>query len=355
MKFSIVVPVFNVEQYLSRCIESVLSQTFKDFELILVDDGSTDSSGAICDRYAEKDNRIRVIHKKNGGVSTARNTGIEISSGEYITFCDSDDYYKNMLLEIVAAYLEDSSVDLLSYNFDLLYHSELKKGSSIDIGTFFTDSPKKILSLIINHTFTSYLGWSMCTSFIKARIIKDNDLRVCTLCNNYAEDIGFGLKVLFHVKKVVGISDSLYVYDRTREESMTHQNKGVYKCNDVNEVAFDVWCEFGKVFGNPYEQYYSILFFQLMNGEYAEMIWQKQIRSLPSEVKKILRKKWYVSQTKQVLKSKEKFLDYYDTIQVDDYMAMARYCLHGSYMRYHIECWINHQINKYILGRQKNG
>lgn len=353
IKFSIIVPVFNVEQYLSRCIESVLSQTFKDFELILVDDGSTDSSGAICDRYAEKDNRILVIHKKNGGVSTARNVGIDNAKGEYITFCDSDDYYKDKLLETVVAYLEDGSVDFLSYNYDSLYQAGLKNGSNIDTGTFITDSPEKAFSLIINHTFTSYLGWSMCTSFIKAKIIKDNDLRVCTLCNNYAEDIGFGLKVLFHTEKVVGIPDSLYVYDRTREESMMQRSKGIYKCNDVNEVAYDVCCEFEKVFSNLYKQYYSIVFFQLMYVEYVEMIWQKQIRSLPSEVKKILRKKWYVSQTKQVLKSKEKFLDYYDTSQVGDYMAMARYCLHGSYMRYYVDCWINHLINKRVKGNNK--
>lgn len=344
--FSIIVPVYNVEQYLSRCIESVLSQTFKDFELILVDDGSTDSSGAICDHYAEKDNRIIVIHKENGGVSTARNVGIENARGEYITFCDSDDYYKDKLLETVVSYLEDDSVDVLSYNYDSLLQSGLDKGSNIDTGTFITDSPEKTFSLIINHTFTSYLGWSMCTNFIKAKIIKENDLHVCTLCNNYAEDIGFGLKVLFHTKKVVAIPDSLYVYDRTREESMMQRSKGIYKCNDVNEVAYDVCCEFENSFDKTYIQYFSILFFQLMYGEYVEMIWQKQIQSLPFEVKKIVRKKWHVSQTKQVLKSKEKFLNYYDKKQVGDYMAMARYSLHGSYQRYHLECWINHLLNK---------
>lgn len=134
---------------------------------------------------------------------------------------------------------------------------------------------------------------------------------------------------------------------------MMNKSKGVFKCDDVNEVAYDVWREFVKVFGDSYEQYYSILFFQLMYGEYVEMIWQKQIRLLPSEIKKIDRKKWYISQTRQVLKSKEKFLSYYDTSQVGDYMALARYCLHGSYMRYHVDCWINHLINKRVKGNNK--
>ena len=88
---SIIVPVYKVEQYLSRCIDSILNQTFQDFELILVDDGSPDNCGEICDKYALKDNRIKVIHKENGGLSDARNAGLEIATGEYISFVDSDD------------------------------------------------------------------------------------------------------------------------------------------------------------------------------------------------------------------------------------------------------------------------
>lgn len=90
--FSVVVPVYNVEVYLNECIDSILSQTFTDFELILVNDGSKDSSGTICDEYAQKDSRVRVIHKKNGGQSTARNVGLKQAVGEYIVFLDSDDY-----------------------------------------------------------------------------------------------------------------------------------------------------------------------------------------------------------------------------------------------------------------------
>lgn len=89
---SVIVPIYNSEAYLDRCIQSVLEQTCNDFELLLVDDGSTDSSGAICDAYAAKDSRVRVFHKKNGGVSSARNLGLDHAQGEYVTFCDADDY-----------------------------------------------------------------------------------------------------------------------------------------------------------------------------------------------------------------------------------------------------------------------
>ena len=89
---SIIVPVYNVEKYLEQCLDSIIGQTYKNLEIILVDDGSTDSSGAICDRYAEQDKRIRVIHRENGGVCAARNTALEAVTGDYIGFVDPDDW-----------------------------------------------------------------------------------------------------------------------------------------------------------------------------------------------------------------------------------------------------------------------
>ena len=98
-KISIIVPVYNVEKYLEKCVRSILAQTFTDFELILVDDGSPDSSGAMCDQFAEQDQRVKVIHKENGGLSDARNAGIEIATGEYLGFVDSDDYIADDMYE----------------------------------------------------------------------------------------------------------------------------------------------------------------------------------------------------------------------------------------------------------------
>ena len=96
---SIIVPVYNTERFLNRCIDSVLAQTYSDWELLLVDDGSTDSSGSICDEYATQDSRIRVFHKENGGVSSARNLGLDYARGEWITFVDSDDYIAPDMIE----------------------------------------------------------------------------------------------------------------------------------------------------------------------------------------------------------------------------------------------------------------
>lgn len=98
---SVIIPVYNVEKYLEDCINSVIEQSYKNLEIILIDDGSTDSSGVLCDQYAVKDSRIRVIHKKNGGQSTARNVGLEMASGEWITFVDSDDVVHSDMISVL--------------------------------------------------------------------------------------------------------------------------------------------------------------------------------------------------------------------------------------------------------------
>ena len=124
MKLSIIVPVYKVRRHLQKCIESILQQTYTDYELILVDDGSTDGSAAICDRYAQECDKVKVIHKKNGGLSSARNAGIAVARGEYITFVDGDDtvatgtYYYNMRI-----LLSHPDVDILEYPVHKYYES----------------------------------------------------------------------------------------------------------------------------------------------------------------------------------------------------------------------------------------
>lgn len=112
---SVIVPVYNVESYVAKCIESIQNQSYQHLEIILVDDGSTDDSGDICDQYAAYDDRIKVIHQENGGISAARNTGIEAANGDYITFVDSDDYIAPNMYEDMLHILKDNDLDILEY------------------------------------------------------------------------------------------------------------------------------------------------------------------------------------------------------------------------------------------------
>ena len=113
---SVIVPVYNVENYIHHCVDSILSQSFSDFELLLIDDGSNDKSGLICDEYARKDSRIKVYHKENGGVSSARNLGIEKANGEWICFIDADDYVRQDFFSDIQQYLFND-VDIVHWGF----------------------------------------------------------------------------------------------------------------------------------------------------------------------------------------------------------------------------------------------
>ena len=152
---SVIVPVYNAEQYLPRCIESVLAQTFVDWEMLLIDDGSTDASGSICDEYAAKDERIRVFHKENGGVSSARNLGLDNAQGEWITFVDSDDYIEENYLKSFEGNLD---ADLVVGNIQMIRKQEVEEvGSHISPG-YYNDIKSEVANCLTNLCFLAPWG-----------------------------------------------------------------------------------------------------------------------------------------------------------------------------------------------------
>lgn len=130
IKISVVIPVYNVEKYLRECVDSVLCQTYTDYEVILVDDGSTDSGGQICDEYALKDPRIRVIHQPNGGLSAARNTGLAAAQGEYVYFLDSDDYIEAQTLEHLVSLANKEAADIVFFD-GYVFFDECEENDSV--------------------------------------------------------------------------------------------------------------------------------------------------------------------------------------------------------------------------------
>lgn len=180
---SVIVPVYNTEKYLRRCVDSILAQTFRDIEVILVDDGSTDGSGAVCDEYAEKDGRIVAIHKENGGVSSARNRGLDIARGRYIMFCDSDDYVAERWIEELYKLIILNDVELGICKF---FFSNSKK----DIDDTENKNGIKIFTkkefLYENNRFSS----STVNKIFLGSIIKEN--KIC-----FSEDISHGEDMLF--------------------------------------------------------------------------------------------------------------------------------------------------------------
>lgn len=147
---SVVVPVYNVEKYLDRCVESIVKQTYENLEIILVDDGSLDQSGAMCDEWAQKDARIKVVHKKNGGLSDARNKGVEVATGDYIGFVDSDDYIALDTYEVLVKLIQENDVDISMCGVADVYpdRMECPETTALSIMT-----PDKVLSdIFLNKT-----------------------------------------------------------------------------------------------------------------------------------------------------------------------------------------------------------
>lgn len=200
-KLSVIVPVYKVEQYLPSCIESVLKQTFTDFELLLIDDGSPDRSGEICDEYAERDSRIRVFHKENGGVSAARNVGLDNARGEWVSFVDSDDWVDEKYLQSAVA-MCNRQIDMIHVGFVYCDESFDVKYTMLPQDKVY--SPKEFLAIDrFCGTVWSYL--------IRRELIESYSIRF-TDTLHHGEDWEFLVKCILHARLVRGISVARYFY-----------------------------------------------------------------------------------------------------------------------------------------------
>lgn len=219
---SIIVPIYRVEKYLKKCVDSILVQTYKNFELILVDDGSPDNCPAICDEYAKQDDRVVVVHKKNGGLSDARNAGLDIAKGEYIGFVDSDDYISPIMYETLMNRIISDQSDLAMCKYMCIYDSGeiIKKEKSDKTISKKCYSPKEfILELFMPHGVDYVVAWS---KLYKKEIF--NKLRFPI--GKQHEDEFIIHSVVAQCKKISCVEDELYYY-RQREGSIMTENFNV--------------------------------------------------------------------------------------------------------------------------------
>ncbi len=228
IKYSFLVPVYNVEKYLKKCLDSLVMQdgTNVKYEVVLVDDGSTDASGKICDKYADLYSFIRVIHQNNRGLMQARRTGVEAAKGIYLIFVDSDDYVDNNLLSIV-----DSNIETYSPDFVMCSHYRTKNG--IDIPVFLTDEPRAILSQteLIELIARSDHYNGMARKVVKSAIFKEHLDEIY----NYSVSVGEDkIQTAFLIKystKCIFLRDCLYHYVM-RDDSLAHKKS----IGDVREI-----------------------------------------------------------------------------------------------------------------------
>lgn len=218
-KISIIVPIYNVEKYFKRCVESLLNQTLQDIEIILVDDESPDNCPMICEEYAAIDSRIKVIHKENGGLGYARNSGLEIATGEYVAFVDSDDYVDVTMYEKLYSTAKKYSLDTVYCGFNNL-DNNLKVHSESEVSklTIF-DSKEKIQGVLLDmiacepsSRIERKYRMSVWHSLYSRELINNKKIRFCSEREFISEDIIFDIHYLTSASKIAFIPDSLYYY-----------------------------------------------------------------------------------------------------------------------------------------------
>ncbi|WP_022767888.1 glycosyltransferase family 2 protein [Butyrivibrio sp. NC2007] len=265
MKYSFIIPVYNVELYIRECLKAVAEQTFKDYEVILVDDGSTDHSGEICDEFKKNfEGKCQVIHKNNGGLSSARNAGLEVAKGEWIVFVDSDDYVSVQLLEKLEDAQQETLADLYSFNAmridregnlfgKLVYaveneHIRLKQ--AVDISEY-----------IINNIATYTAGWEACFKCYRKRIIDEYKIRFIDTRQVFAEDLCFTLEYMLHVHSLYRICDMLYYYRLTPGSLIQNADRNTMlgRLYSLTEYIYEKCIVFNEPLAENYNRFFETL------------------------------------------------------------------------------------------------
>ena len=233
MLISVIIPVYNAEKHLRRCIDSILAQTFTDIELLLVDDGSKDKSGIICDKYAAKDSRIRVFHKENGGVSSARNMGIDEAKGDWLSFIDSDDWIEPTMYERMLQELIGNNADICMCDINMYWGRDA-----------FVYENCLYVSGVKEKDIYTYINcpWNSSSNILARKSLFEKYKLRFPEGITYCEDFHLTLRLLYMATKIVKVNEPLYVYDRTNEDSAMHQlnqKKQKDRCwCDMDIVAF---------------------------------------------------------------------------------------------------------------------
>ena len=214
---SVVIPVYNVQKYLKNCLDSVVNQTYKNLQIIIIDDGSTDSSGAICDEYAEKDSRIVVIHQKNQGAGSAKNSGLELIKGDYFSIIDSDDYIELNTYEKMIEYMEKNNVDMVQ----CLFRKKYMDGSvNVKYLSGETDKQKMSATDFLQGMLNDWKYAVFWNKLFKRELLAD----VRFPENRKIDDEFFTYKLVCNAKDVLNVTDIFYNY-RIRKTSVMNESK----------------------------------------------------------------------------------------------------------------------------------
>ncbi len=223
MKLSVIIPVYNVENYLKRCLDSVINQTYKDLEIIVVNDGSTDSSLEIAREYAEEDKRIKIVNKENGGLSSSRNAGLDVATGEVVAFLDSDDWVELNAYELAMEAFNDHSADMVWFAMKNVYDED----ETLNTQNFQTKiyCGDEVLAVFLG-TNKKGPSLSSCNKLYASKVLKN----IRFIEGKTSEDIYFNFQAFSIIKKIVRYDAELYHY---------FQRNGSISCGKIKKHSFD--------------------------------------------------------------------------------------------------------------------
>lgn len=241
MFFSVIVPVYKVENYLSGCIESILNQTFSDFEIILVDDGSPDSCPQICEEYAKKDTRIKVVHKPNGGLASARRAGIKVAEGDYVFNLDSDDLIENDTLDCAYKIISDTGCEIVSFSYRWVKdgHTVNITNDGLDEGLYDkNDIEKHIYPRLLMDKNMNHISYYLSGKAVKRELLTPHQLNVSEKIS-LGEDLCCVVPCYLNAQSVYINKKTAYLYT-VREDSLSKEfnTRQIYLIEDViNEIS----------------------------------------------------------------------------------------------------------------------
>ncbi len=342
---SVIVPYCNNESTIMRCINSILAQSFQDFELILVNDGSGDDSARLIGESYGNDERIKTVYQNNRGVSAARNVGIECAIGEYIAFCDADDYIGDGWLFSLLS--ESKGCDLVFANYtNVDENGGIIKKTEFQSRRFQLNSNLDYLDFIIRQVFQKGCSWTVWSCLFRKNIIDEHAIRFNEECENFGEDLGFVLEYILHSQYISIIKENSYYYV-THSGSMSDRSNNLIRMNSMNEVSkrFCHHCIQTKC--GISEKYLSVVHFLIMYGQYHKVITGNRYPYLKTEIEKIHDQEYYCRMTKALMKAYKEICRYTDKRTAKQILLLTNYCIHRNWKRFKIESAVFYWIVKH--------
>ena len=329
---SIIIPVYKVEEYLKRCVDSVLSQSYRDIQVILVDDGSPDGCGAICDDYARRDSRIVSLHKENGGVSSARNYGLQYATGKYVTFCDCDDFYSPGWIAALVEAMERESADMVCADFTF-YHEDASMNSIFrgEKGTYELADQQQRVQYCIEKMFGGKHSWNVWSRLFRRSLIQENSLQFCETCGNFAEDLCFILEYCLYCTRIVTIREAGYMYFQ-RPGSMMGTSAGKPKLDSVNEVSLYFEQNSRKVLAPDYaNQILPIFHFCFLFNQYQVMMLTESAQEAADRIRAIRRYEAWEERTRAIFACQDTLEILFGKRHAAGILLLSEACLTGAW------------------------